>query len=77
MTRIRYAMHRTPTYAEIDGKWKIIGVRYFPLVKPCVAFAKKQMEKRGARGYSIQSLTREHVADLLMDHVPLSACRYI
>ena len=62
-----YVMYRTPEYVR-RGNWWVVGrYRYFPLVKPCVAFAKEQMKMRGGKGYSYESIPRDVVADLLTE----------
>ena len=60
-------MHRTPEYRE-DGS--IVGVRYFSTRNETKAFAKAQCKKRGGKGWSMESLDREYVAELLTSHAP-------
>ena len=65
-------MYRTPEYEERSGgKWVPVKAHYFGTVKETVAFAKEEMKKRGGKGYGYESLTREHVAELLTEHASL------
>lgn len=67
----RPAIYRTPEYEQRGDKWVPTRAHYFGTVKETVAFAVEQMKKRGGKGYSHEALTREHVAELLSQHVPV------
>lgn len=62
-------MHGTPLINSETGK--TIGMRYFPTRTACKEFAVARMKAAGRKGWSMDSIPAEVVAELLELHVPI------